>query len=249
MNPSTKAKNPRLGGWSTLNPNAWHKAVYSEPYDLLAALYQDEIDIIRQYITPNTVLIDYGCGSGELLNEFQDSISHGIGIDYNNDFLKLAILLYPRLKNKNIFLLCKNIFSFAITDNKIVYEKIRTSKIISVLAMNTLGIFPPAEQIQLIKIMLKTTLPAGTVILGCWNKKFFKQGIEQFYKKNPDLCGTIIKENYNLKKGFLFVPETGYTSQWWSKTSLLTLMKPYKNDYNIQLIEKGLGIFLIIQKS
>jgi hypothetical protein len=55
--------------------------------------------------------------------------------------------------------------------------------------------------------------PEGVAIMIYWNAKWFGDATQNFYHKNPDLCGKFTGDCIDLEKVVLTTP-SGYTTHW-----------------------------------
>ena len=87
------------------------------------------------------------------------------------------------------------------------------------------------------------------LIIGCWHQDSLRTGFEDFYGKNPQLCGPCKEEDFDFEKGNFNCSSSGYTSHWWSAQELKDILEgsfPGKiEDLNIDFKVEGVGIFAI----
>lgn len=97
--------------------------------------------------------------------------------------------------------------------------------------------------------MFECVGPKGMLIIGCWHLEGLRTGFEDFYKKNPQLCGVCTEEDFDFDKGNFNCTSSGYTSHWWSAEELKEILEQSYpgeiEDLEIDFKIAGVGIFAI----
>jgi len=88
------------------------------------------------------------------------------------------------------------------------------------MCMNTFGILPDFIRSACIKEMFLCSGPGNKMIIGCWHQDSLRIGFEEFYTKNPELCGVCKEEDFDFEKGNFNCSSSDYTSHWWSEAEL-----------------------------
>ena len=120
---------------------------------------------------------------------------------------------------------------------------------VTCMVSNTLGILPEAIRGLALKELLATAGPGGRSIIICYHQKFLRTGYEQFYSKQPKLCGEITEADFDFEAGNFKSSTTDYSSHWFSQDELTAMIQansPYAED-KLELSFKfvGVGIFAI----
>ena len=120
---------------------------------------------------------------------------------------------------------------------------------VTCMVSNTLGILPEAIRGLALKELLATAGPGGRSIIICYHQKFLRTGYEQFYSKQPQLCGECTEADFDYKTGNFKSSTTDYTSHWFSQEELTDMIRansPFAED-KVALSFKfvGVGIFAI----
>lgn len=104
-------------------------------------------------------------------------------------------------------------------------EKLDAGKVTLACVMNTFGIMPEEIRSPIIKEMIKVAGDKGSTLSVFFNADKFKDGIETFYKKSPELCGNIMETDIDYTNTTLHVAESGYYSHWFSEKEIHKLMQ------------------------
>lgn len=115
--------------------------------------------------------------------------------------------------------------------------------------MNTMGILPDCIREQVVKEMIRTAKPGGAVVVGCWCAGSFAEGVERFYKRHPELCGTITDDMVDLESATLVNPDgpSGtYSSQWWTHERVKSLF-PSTLRQRVTTVSVSVGVFAILR--
>lgn len=76
--------------------------------------------------------------------------------------------------------------------------------------------------------------------------RYFFKG--SFYKPNAMLTGyPVSDEMVDLEQGDLLVPQSGYSSHWWSEDELRALFNKYEG-LDVKCEIQGCGIFITVRK-
>lgn len=93
------------------------------------------------------------------------------------------------------------------------------------MCMNTIGILPDHIRKECVKQMFHCSGPGGKLIIGCWHQKSLKTGFEEFYSKNPQLCGKCEEQDFNFDSGDFKCSSSDYTSHWWKQEELQKMLE------------------------
>ena len=115
--------------------------------------------------------------------------------------------------------------------------------------MNTMGILPGCIREQVVKEMIRTAKPGGAVVIGCWCADSFAAGVDRFYKRHPELCGTIDDSMVDLGSATLFNPDGpsgAYSSQWWTHGRVKNLF-PSELRERVTTVSVSIGVFAVLR--
>ena len=176
------------------------------------------LDIMKQL--GNSSYTEVGCGTAELGAVLQPHAVYSVGVEINPIFLSLARSLHPSLELDNVSLIKGNaVYLQRVLSDAMPQAFWDTHRVVS-MVMNTFGILPAAIQQDVVDEMVKVMGRNGTVVIGCWHSESFEQGVTEFYKKNPELCGIITEDMVDYQAKSIFVPSTEYSTHWWSASEL-----------------------------
>ena len=120
---------------------------------------------------------------------------------------------------------------------------------LSCMCMNTFGILPESIRKECLRQMFECAGPKGMLIIGCWHKESLRTGYEDFYSKNPQLCGVCKEDDFDFEKGNFICSSSDYTSHWWSADELKDILQQSYpgniEDLEIDFKIAGVGIFAI----
>ncbi|MFZ0454395.1 MAG: class I SAM-dependent methyltransferase [Ignavibacteriaceae bacterium] len=134
------------------NKNHWYDGWF---YDSFIAPNQDKLfEKIKDYIEPDSKVIDVGCGTGRFSFYIADKCQYIFGIDLSSRNIKMAVMKLKRNPNSKIFFQHKNIDEI-ISENNIHFD----------YAVLTYVIHEVAES-ERINLLNKIFLTADKIIIG-----------------------------------------------------------------------------------
>lgn len=219
--------------------------------------------------------VEVGCGSSEaaacLLRE-QGSVEY-VGLDIAKGFLDMSRTLLDKVAHRRtafallqgnaleLFEVMQSAAAAALavadvtdtsaTDEGHVVARALKSPCLVGCLMNSMGIFSPEGRETVVKAMIRVAGNGGAVLLGCWAAAEFRRGVEEFYKKQPELCGTITDDMVDLEAATLHNPDAPgapYSSQWWRPEQLVYLF-PSSSRARVEVAHVGIGIFACLRVS
>ena len=96
---------------------------------------------------------------------------------------------------------------------------------VTCMVSNTLGILPEGIRGPALKELLATAGPGGRSIVICYHQKFLRTGYEQFYSKQPKLCGEVTEADFDFEAGNFKSSTTDYSSHWFSQDELTAMIR------------------------
>eukprot|EP00760_Papus_ankaliazontas_P030629 PhM_4_TR4943/c0_g1_i3/m.53538 len=171
----------------------------------------------------NTTLIDVGCGACTLLSRIGPKTPASmalVGTDLDQPTLDLGFKsLTPELQARTTLIAgdCTHLLDTLNKDEHIAALLKRDTMRLICVCGNTIGILPTEIRHACLVNMFSLMRPHDLFILQSYDKDQMRVGFEQFYSKNPGLTGKLVTEdNFDFDKGTLYVPESGYRSQWFN---------------------------------
>ncbi len=238
------------GEWAEFCVDKWRSAMFTARSFFLQ-LFDDTTDFCVDAMemrggAKDVLLIDIGCGTGEAMGPLVDSAKYLIGIDFNPHFIDFANKILPdSQKHKVKFLTgdAQELEKILADPNQVDPAWVKdTVKVVTCLG-NTMGIMPPEVRVNSYKQMKLVAGHDGCMICVYWNGNKFGDALQNFYHKNPQLCGKFTGECIDLEGTCLNTP-SGYSTHW---------TKPEEARYNyetlaeaevIDLVEKGNGVLI-----
>ena len=230
----------------------------------MGQLFTQEVDLFKSIADTvsksdqfdSTAIIEVGMGTAELFSKVDVNFDMLVGVELSQGMIDLANSLHPKFRDPSngVKLLQGN----ALELNDVIQEKAydqdhkfwkATTFRLSCMCMNTFGILPESIRKDCLREMFDCAGPKGMLIIGCWHQESLKIGFEDFYAKNPQLCGVCKEEDFDFEKGNFICSSSDYTSHWWSAEELTEILQqsyPGKiEDLEIDFKIAGVGIFAI----
>lgn len=226
--------------WQDLSAAAYDEAVYGSP--LLGPVFDAELRVARRLLTPDSVLIEVGCGTGQFCRRLVGHAGSVVGVDISAGMLaELATCA-----GGDVVLVEGDACRLAelVAESPLVGALIERRAPVVACVMNTLGIMEGETRRRVLEQMAATAGPAGRVFVVVFDGAHFERGIEDFYRLNPRLCGDLTDATIDLVTHELTVPSTGYYSHWFSVDELLA-MADQAGLQNVAVAAEGIGWFLV----
>lgn len=234
--------------WIGLQPAAWETSITD---GFFVSLYADTVWFIRRLVEEYrlNMVLEVGCGTGQIIESAgkmlnADDSLEWVGLDINPKFINhckqassgrvqyfvgdatklrawTAIMLPP--KKRNTLVVCVN---------------------------NTLSIMPEEIRPKCVHQMRAVAGRDGLVFLSYWNGRKFRQGLVEYYSRNPQLCGEfeIAAQDFERRK---LLTNTGYTSHWPLEYEVESMLRCYGVPLRdiIEVKTVGKGIFVVLRGS
>ncbi len=209
--------------WSGLKVGDWSDSI-SGDQSIFSDLYESTLSKILTAIDVFQLdgVIDFGCGSGEILGELTLRTDIPcVGMDINKDFIDHCRKNYPKGEFIECSVLdCEKIFA------ERGYDK-RFKRPLIICCNNTLPILPEEIRSQVVSLMLKVAGDRGKVLVTLWDGRFFPHAVMSYYKKNPALCGDFeIEDAVDFGRRHLETP-SGYCSTWLVASEVKRMMESF----------------------
>eukprot|EP00056_Hartaetosiga_gracilis_P010516 m.155835 g.155835 ORF g.155835 m.155835 type:complete len:676 (-) comp13330_c0_seq2:2739-4766(-) len=239
--------------WSEFTVSKWRSAVFTTK-SFFQQLYQDTHSYIVDQINAlggleNVCVIEVGCGTGETIIPLHEHAKYCIGVDINPLFIE-----YCRKENEhdNVAFVYGDATKLdsLLTRHAVVSSWVGNGmKKLVICTGNTIGIIPEFLRDDIYKSMAKIAGADGRCVVVYWNGDHFAGAVENFYGKNPQLCGTFdIDKHVNFEKCTLQTP-TGYSTKWTRVDEARKLMKGLGlESINVAAKEKGVMALFRVKK-
>lgn len=233
--------------WTSLQPAFWEDSITA---GFFQNLYADTIwfmyRLTKEYNL--TSLLEVGCGTGQIIESAsQMCMSMPEGKRGNMEFFGLDI-------NPAFIERCKEAGKGGVQYHVADATKLeawttimlppRSRRTLVLCVNNTLSIMPEEIRPRCVHQMRAVAGADGLVFLSYWNGRKFREGLLQFYKKNPQLCGNfeVAEQDFERRK---LKTETGYTSHWPLEYEVENMLRcygvPIKDILEVKTV--GNGIF------
>lgn len=242
-----KFASPHSGDWEEFSVEQWRSAVYrSKSY--FEQLTNDTTEFIKEYIRylrgtrDQVILIEIGCGTGECLAALFDDADFCIGVDINPKFIQFCKENTPfRYRDKVCHINGDASHLDRILDQVIPIELVNAKKVVCCLG-NTVGIMPPKVKSAVYQQMIQVAGASGVAVMVYWNGNWFGDAVQNFYYKNPQLCGKFDGSNVDLEN-LILETSTGYKTHWTTPEEAKEVVLEY--GWNpLEVRESGKGVLV-----
>ena len=154
-----------------------------------------DLEFIKQYISKNDKLLDFGCGNGRLIDLLKPKPANYLGVDISHKLIQLARKKYPGFRFQTVDF---NNPKFLERTSAVLFpSKKSTSKKLnslnapllaknqfnSILAIAVFHHLPQGpRRDQIIKVLHSLLVPGGKIILTVWNLN--QPQFNQYFPKN-----------------------------------------------------------------
>lgn len=209
--------------WSGLKVDDWSNSIRGDQ-SIFIDLYEATLSKIQAAIDQFQLdgVIDFGCGSGEILGELsQRSNIPCVGMDINPDFIEHCRKHYPKA----------DFIETSVLDVETVFEERnyhkKFKKPLIMCCNNTLPILPEEIRSKVVSLMFKVAGADGKILITFWDGRFFPHAVLSYYKKNPQLCGDFeIEDSVDFEARHLETP-SGYCSTWLLAKEVIRMMESF----------------------
>jgi ubiquinone/menaquinone biosynthesis C-methylase UbiE len=252
--PVGKAKQvtaPSGGSWAEFSVERWRNAVYVNAA-YFGQLIEDSVDFVTQFakhqrITGRRVsLVDVGCGTGEFVWPLIDQFRLCVGVDFNPHFLEFCRAHVPSGKeNKCQFILGDaSKLEQVLEENNVEFKS--DVKIVTCVG-NTIGIIPKEIRKAVYEQMAEVAGDDGIVVVIYWSASSFGDACQNFYYKNPQLCGKFTGDCIDFDNCNLKTP-SGYSTHWSALEEVRGIIGNLGME-EVVLEEKGKGVLAAFRRA
>jgi sarcosine/dimethylglycine N-methyltransferase len=203
--------------WEFMTPMAWHKSVASED-----SIFAETYDVTRNLIEEAAknggydVIVEVGCGTGDVIGELTSVQVPRIGLDINVEFIQHCLDYHNHESSTN------GECEFHVADALHLVEwwkdqglDKKYSKPLVTCVNNTLNIMPEHLRGGVVAQMLALAGDEGMCMASYWNGNFFSHAIMNYYKKNEALCGKFeVHDGHVDWEHRVLVTPSNYSTEW-----------------------------------
>jgi len=242
--------------WADLSVDAWKNSVRT-PDSVFYELYNDTRRRIIDACHKHTydVVVEVGCGTGEVIGFLEGTDTPRIGVDINEDFIKHCKQTYKDKQNDVEFHVAD---AMKLGDwwKAMGYDK-KYKAPLMVCPNNTIMIMPEEIRDTVIDEMRVVAGLEGRIVITYWNGRMFAHGVMGYYAKNSDLCGTFDLTDAHVDWANKKIEtKTSYKSEWPTSADVCRWMSSLHIDVHIaeaeqletpevdHIAEVGMGVYL-----
>ena len=119
----------------------------------------------------------------------------------------------------------------------------RNTKKVVICVGNTIGIMPPEVKVNVYDQMMRVGGTDGAFVIVYWNGNKFGEACQNFYSKNPQLCGEFKGDSIDISTCTLVTP-AGYRTHWTKPDEARGIFEGEIGAEIIDLVEKGNGVLV-----
>lgn len=198
--------------WKDLSVESWKNSVMNKDsvfYDLYNDTRRRIIEACHKH--SYDVVVEVGCGTGEVIGFLDGTDTPRIGVDINPDFINHCKATY---KGDNLEFHVADAMKLDEWWASMGYDK-KYKAPLMVCPNNTIMIMPEEIRDTVIDQMRVVAGIEGRIVVTYWNGKMFAHGVMGFYRKNSDLCGTFdLTEEHVDWDSKKIETRTSYKSEW-----------------------------------
>jgi SAM-dependent methyltransferase len=209
--------------WAEMGPDHFETAQYEHPAMLEA--FDANLDVLRALLRSPDVLVDAGCGTGNLIGRLIGYASVCMGVDINDGFLSVARRRHATslAEGTSLFVQGDGCDLRSVVDRH-AEEIGATGRRIVSCTMNTIGILPTDVRSDFATAMVDCARPDGLVVIGALDAGWFPQAVTDYYVPNPQMCGTLTMSDVDLVRHELRIASSGYFTHWFEVDELRDLL-------------------------
>jgi SAM-dependent methyltransferase len=239
------------GEWAEFSVEKWRSAVYTAK-SFFQELFIDTTDFIGNLCDEvggpgNTgpLLVEVGCGTGEALLPLMGRARYTVGVDFNPHFVEFCQQNVPEEYQDRV----RHIVGDAQELPTLLHNELPQAWVeddrpkIVICVGNTIGIMPPDVRKNVYQQMKSLAGRHGYMVVVYWNGNRFGDAVQNFYHKNPQLCGKFTGECIDLDTCTLTTP-SGYCTHWTKPEEARAIFEEEVGVEVTGLLEKGNGVLV-----
>eukprot|EP00933_Yihiella_yeosuensis_P070710 TRINITY_DN78864_c0_g1_i1.p1 TRINITY_DN78864_c0_g1~~TRINITY_DN78864_c0_g1_i1.p1 ORF type:complete len:619 (-),score=136.91 TRINITY_DN78864_c0_g1_i1:266-2122(-) len=238
------------GEWAEFSVERWRSAVYTAK-SFFQELFVDTTDFIGALCDElggtnehGPLLVEVGCGTGEALLPLFERAKYTCGMDFNPHFVEFCMKNVPsEVQDRVKHLVGDAQVLRALLDDQLPRDWVENRPKVVICVGNTIGIMPPEIREKVYQEMKYTAGEDGYMVVVYWNGNKFGDAVQNFYHKNPQLCGKFTGECIDLDTCTLTTP-SGYCTHWTKPEEARKIFELEVGAEVTQILEKGNGVLV-----
>jgi len=239
------------GEWAEFSVEKWRSAVYTAK-SFFQDLFLDTRDFVGNLCDKlggisedGPLLVEVGCGTGEALLPLFGRVKYTCGMDFNPHFVEFCKENVPLEYQDNVRHLVGDAQELtALLKRELPESWMVDSRPKVVMCVgNTIGIMPPEVRKNVYQEMKNLAGIDGYMVVVYWNGNRFGDAVQNFYHKNPQLCGKFGGECIDLDTCTLSTP-SGYRTHWTKPEEARAIFELEIGVEVAELLEKGNGVLV-----
>lgn len=204
----------------------WWKNIKEDRNKLYKELFDKEKTLISKEVSKDSIVLDIGCGDGEMINFLSHKAKKVFGVDYDKIAIKKTNKNLARLKNVKVFLEDAERLHFP-----------SNSFDVAICFGATFGNFEEKRE-NILKEINRVLKKNGTFVMSIYHENSLNNRVKMYNK-------------YGILKSFskegIVTLKDGTISKQFSKEEIISILK--KNNFKLIKIIKGKIFYLIKTKT
>jgi len=239
------------GEWAEFSVEQWRSAVYTAKsfFQELFLVTTDFIgglcDEVGGSSEEGPLLVEVGCGTGEALLPLMERARYTCGVDFNPHFVEFCRQNEPpehRNRVSHIIGDAQELGTLLNNELPSTWVEEHRPKIV-ICVGNTIGIMPAEVRKNIYQQMKLLAGARGYMVVVYWNGNRFGDAVQNFYHKNPQLCGKFTGDCIDLDTCTLTTP-SGYCTHWTKPEEARAIFEKEVGVQVTSLLEKGNGVLV-----
>jgi len=237
------------GEWAEFSVDKWRSAVYTAK-SFFQELFVDTTDFVGKLCDElggssdaGPLLVEVGCGTGEALLPLFERAKFTCGMDFNPHFVKFCQENVPQSAQDGV----RHIQGNAVELNDLLERELpehwMKRPTVVMCVGNTIGIMPQEIKGRVYQEMKHMAGRDGYMVIVYWNGNRFGDAVQNFYHKNPQLCGNFTGECIDLDTCTLSTP-SGYRTHWTKPEEARVIFEQEAGAEVVAILEKGNGVLV-----
>jgi len=240
--------------WKDLPVDCWKNSVRTKDsvfYDLYNDTRRRIVEDCRRHTYD--VVVEVGCGTGEVIGFLEETGTPRIGVDINEDFVRHCQRTYKDQRGLEFHV--ADAMTLDVWWKFMGFDK-KYKAPLMVCPNNTIMIMPEEIRDTVIEKMRVVAGIEGRIVVTYWNGRMFAHGVMGYYRKNSDLCGTFdLTEEHVDWENKKIETRTSYKSEWPTAPDVCRWMASLHIDVDVveaeestpevdHIAEVGMGVYL-----
>lgn len=256
--PEKKPNDDQGSEWENFSVEKWRDAVYTSR-SFFSELFIDTTNFVGKLCddlggngADGPLLVEVGCGTGEALVPLfthadgnTPRAAYTCGMDFNPHFIKYCREQVAEEDQANVRHLVGDAQELITLINEELPSewKVQSRPKVVICVGNTVGIMPPDIRKNVYQQMKDLAGVDGYVVVVYWNGNRFGDAVQNFYHKNPKLCGKFTGECIDLDTCTLRTP-SGYCTHWTKPEEARAIFEEEIGVEVVEVLEKGNGVMV-----